>query len=221
MKPSRDWGQATGAILENVDEGREDGFDRLGWLLPGAALLLVGGLLVLTLVPRTESPSPSLVPSASVPSASAGDEHEVVTDSGVVSFRIEDDAIVVRLRTDAGTTELGRADLPFSSSAPPNETRSPSGTSAFLLVCGAVGPEARRYFFGHLDVAGTVNYSGPDAVGHAASDGLFLYALVPGAAAGPAEIKANQRPIVGFGRGAFDDASVDGAKQPSGCFVLG
>ncbi len=197
-------------------EQRKDGFDWRGWLLPGAALLVAGGLLVFTLVPRGEpAPGPS-----SAPGGSPGNEHEVATDEGVVSFGVEDDAIVVRLRTAAGTVELGRADLPFMSSAPPNGTRAPAGTAAFAMVCGAVGtPEERRYVFGRMDTAGAVDYSGPEAVGHAASDGLFLYALVPGAASGPVEVKSSEGPSAGFGGSAFDDAASDGTKQPSGCFV--
>ncbi len=200
-----------------MTERRSGGLDWGGWLIPAAALLVVAGLLVFTLMPRN-GPAPS--PSAA-PSASPGDEHEVVTDEGVVSFRLENDAIVVRRKTETGTTELGRAHLPFMATAPPEGTRAPTGSAMFVMVCGPVGtPDARRYVFGHLDTGATAKYTGPEAVGHGASDGLFLFALVPGAASGPVMVAAKDGSGAGFGATAFDDAPSDGTKQPSGCFVI-
>jgi hypothetical protein len=200
-----------------MSERRSGGRDWGGWLIPAAALLVAAGLLVFTLMPRNE-PAPRPSP---VPSASPGDEHEVVTDEGVVSFQLENDAIVVRLKAETGTTELGRAHLPFMATAPPGGTRAPTGTAMFVMACGPVGtPDARRYVFGHLDTGGTAKYTGPEAVGHGASDGLFLFALVPGAASGPVSVMAGTRSRAGFGATAFDDAPNDGTKQPSGCFVI-
>ena len=190
-----------------------------GWIIPGAVLLLAAILLAFTLVPRGD-PTPS--PSSLVPSASPGDEHEVVTDEGVVSFRFEDGALVVRLKTDAGTTELGRSKLPFIGSAPPSGTPAPTGTAMFLMVCGPAGtPQARRYVFGHLDSGGDADYAGPEAVGHGASDGLFLFALVPDAPSGPVTVTAADGSSAGFGGDGFDRAASDGQKQPSGCYVEG
>ena len=188
-----------------------------GWLVPGAALLVAMALLIFTVMPR-DAPTPS--PSAPRPSPTPADEHEVVTDQGVVSFRFEGNEIVVRLATGGSTTELGRATLPFISSAPPSGTPAPAGTALFVMVCGpADGPGARRYVFGHLDAGLDARYAGPEAVGHGASDGLFLFALLPGATAGPGTVKAG-RGEAGFPADVFPSVATDGQKQPSGCFVL-
>lgn len=201
-----------------MTEQPDDGFDWGGWLLPGAALLVAAAALVFTLMPRDEQ-SPA---ASSPPSASARDEHEVVTDEGTVSFRLEDDAMVVRLATGTGTTELGRARLPFMTTPPPGGTRAPTGTAMFVMVCGPAGtPAARRYVLGHLDQGEAAEYSGPEAVGHGASDGLFLFALLPGAASGPVEVRASDGSSAGFGGDAFGDAATEGTPQPSGCFVGG
>lgn len=192
------------------------GSERGGWLAPGAALLVAGGLLAFTLLQRGD---PAPTPSPPAPSPSPADEHEVSTDEGIVSFRLEGDAIVVRLQTDAGTTEMGRATLPFIASAPPDGTPSPTGTAMFRMVCGSSNPqEARRYVFGHLS-AGDATYDGPEAVGRQASDGLFLFALLPGAPSGPIKVTARDRSSAGFGSGAFDRVIDEGVRQPSGCFV--
>jgi hypothetical protein len=150
-----------------VSERRQQGFDWSGWALPGAALLIAAALLIFTLMPPSE-PMPS--PSSVLPSPSLGDEHEVVTDEGVVSFRFEGDEIVVRLATEGTTTELGRTDAPSIATAPPGGTHVPIGAAMFVMVCGAAEPPAaRRYVFGHLDSGGDAVYEGPEAVGHGAS----------------------------------------------------
>lgn len=196
-----------------------EGSGRGGWLIPGAVLLIVGVLLVFTLLPRND-PTPS--PSPATPSVSPADEHEVVTDEGIVSFRFDGAAIVIGLQTDAGTTELGRTDLPFIATAAPSGTPAPTGTAMFVMVCGPVGtPDARRYVFGHLDTATGVEYSGPQAVGHVASDGLFLYALVPGVASGPVGVQVKNGPGAGAPSDTFDLAASEGRRQSSGCFLLG
>lgn len=196
-----------------------DGSGWSGWLLPGAILLIAAVLLIYTLMPRAE-PTPS--PSIATPAASPGDEHEVVTDEGVVSFRFDGKAIIVRLQTDAGTTELTHTDLPFIATAPPSGTPAPTGTSIYAMVCGPVGtPEARRYVFGFLDEATKVEYSGPQAVGHTASDGLFLYALVPGVPSGAIMVQVKNGPGGGYPGDVFDQAASEGKKQPSGCYVVG
>ena len=200
-----------------------DGSRWAGWLIPGAGLLLVVALLVFTLMPRTE-PTPSPAPAAPTasPTAGTGDEHEVMTDEGIVSFRLDGAAIVIRLRTSTGTTELSRTVLPFIATAPPGGTSAPTGTAVFAMVCGPAGtPQARRYVFGHLDAASGVEYSGPQAVGHGASDGLFLYALVPGGASGPVDVQVKNGPAAGVPSDAFDSAASEGQRQSSGCFVVG
>jgi hypothetical protein len=204
-----------------VSDRERDGTRWSGWLVPGAALLFAVALLVFTLGPRGEpaaSPSPRPTVATPVPA----DEHEVMTDEGIVSFDLAGDEIVISLTTRGTTTELGRATLPFIATAPPGGTPVPTGTSAFVMVCRPVGtPTVRRYVFGHFDAGASVSYSGPEAVGHGASDGLFLFALLPDAPSGPVTVTARNGVMAGFGPGAFDDATGDGQRQPSGCFVLG
>ncbi|MFL5929258.1 MAG: hypothetical protein ACJ77E_20185, partial [Gaiellaceae bacterium] len=79
----------------------------------------------------------------------------------------------------------------------------------------------QAHFFRHLDAARDATYSGPQAVGHGTSDGLFLFALVPGTPDAPVTVTTSDGSKVGFGNGAFDDVATDGAKQPSGCVVAG
>ncbi|MGH2406462.1 MAG: hypothetical protein ACRDF7_00095 [Candidatus Limnocylindrales bacterium] len=185
-----------------MSEQSSAGSDRRGWLIWGALAFAVG-LLVFTFMPRN---GPTPTPSRVVPSPSPGDEHEVLTDEGVVSFRLEGAEIVVRLAADGTTTELGRTMLPTG------------GTAMFVMVCGSrPAPEARRYVFGHMDSLG--DYIGPEAVGHEASDGLFLFALLPDAASGPVKLTASDGTGAGFGGDSFDRATKDGQLQPSGCFV--
>jgi hypothetical protein len=191
-----------------------------GWLIPGAALAFAVALLVFTLLPRGD-PVASPSPRPSLPTPLPSDEHEVVTDEGVVSFRLEGNQIVVRLNSDGTASELGRAMLPFFEQAS-GETPAPTGTSAFVMVCPPAGsPVGRRYVFGHLDAGADISYSGPEAVGHGASDGLFLFALLPDEPSGPVTVTARQGEEAGFGPAAFEDAGSDGQPQPSGCFVLG
>jgi hypothetical protein len=148
-----------------------------GWLLPGALLAIAAVVLVATLASQV---SPVVEPSLE-PSPTPGDEHEVATDEGVVSFRYDGASIVVRLAKDGTTAELVRVDLPFMASAPPGGTETPTGTALFAMVCDrAAGPNARRYVFGRFDDASEVEYSGPDAIGKGASDGLFLFGAPAG-----------------------------------------
>ncbi len=197
--------------------GRE--VDWGAWLLPGVGLVVAAAAVLFTLWPRTEQGAAVASPTAS---AGVEDEHQVTTDEGVVSFTLENASIVVRVATPAATTELGRATLPFWASAPPDGTPIPTGSALFIMVCGQPdAPDVRRYVFGHLDTAETVQYAGPDAVGHGTSDDLFLFALQPGVEPGPIRIRTSDGAGVGVPADAFDSATSDGARQPSGCFVSG
>jgi hypothetical protein len=181
-----------------------------GWLVIGPSLVIAAALLIITLAPH-DAPSPTPPGGSSTPTAA--DQHEVATDEGVVSFRFEDGAIVIRLARNGSTSELGRTPL-----------ASLSGTALFAMVCGpADGPTSRRYFFGHVDSAHEAEYAGPEAVGHVASDGLFLFALLPAPAGSevPVEIQSGQNgPGGGFGPLIFARAIGEGQRQPSGCFVV-
>jgi hypothetical protein len=188
--------------------------------VPGAALVGAAILLIVAVLPHA-APSPS--PSAAVATPTPTADHEVTTDEGVVSFRFEDGAIVIRLAESGTTRELGRATLPFLASAPPGGTVSPTGSAGFVMVCGPVdGPDSRRYVFGRLDPGSDISYTGPDAVGHGASDGLFLYALRPGSIDPAAQIEVRRGDLggsVGFSAGNFARAIAEGERQPSGCYV--
>ena len=199
-------------------DARDRGFDLRGWVVPGGALILAALLAVFALWPRTPpAPAPTAVPTES---PSPADDHLVTTDEGAVSFRLESGAIVIRLETSSATTELGRAALPFFGSAAPSGTPAPTGAAMFAMVCGtAADPQAGRYVFGYLDGAGA-KYAGPKALGQVASDGLFLFAIVPGSPAAAITLKS-KRGGGGFPPDVFAQAPKDGTAQPSGCFVLG
>jgi hypothetical protein len=190
-----------------------------GWLLPGALLALAAALLVGTLAVQG---GPAASPSAK-PSATPGDEHEVATDEGIVSFRYDGASIVIRLTTDGTSVELGRVDLLFMASAPPGGTPTPSGTSLFAMVCDpAAGSEATRYVFGRFDDALDLEYTGPDAVGRGTSDGLFLFALLSGPVDPEDRIELEGRDgSGGFPASIFERARDIGRLQPSGCYVAG
>lgn len=95
----------------------------------------------------------------------------------------------------------------------------------FVLVCGpADGPESRRYVFGRLDAGPDITYAGPDAVGHGAADGLFLFALLPGAVGADAMIEIDAGRTggsVGVRGRSFSSAVAAGERQHSGCYVAG
>jgi hypothetical protein len=186
-----------------------------GWLILGAGVLLVAVLAAFIFLPEG-NPAPT---AAVLPSPTLADEHAVPTDEGVVSFRLEGDALVVRLETASGTSELGRATLPYMTAASPSGTPGPTGSAMFVLVCGAPdSPGARRYVFGHID-SSHGEYVGPEAVGHVATDGLFLFAILPDAAAGPISIKSKSGGG-GFPADIFSTIAEGGTVQPSGCVVL-
>ena len=202
-----------------------DGFDWSGWAIPGAAMLVALGLFIVAIAPwtwLTPGPTATPTPSGAQPGEGTGDEHEVVTDEGIVSFRLEGDEIVIRLTVDGATTELGRTTLSFFATGAPGGTPTLTGASMFVLTCeGANGSDARRYVYGHLGAGGDPGYEGPAATGHGASDGMFLFALLPGATPGPVTVTGPDRSSVGYGADVFARASSIGREQPSGCYVVG
>lgn len=189
-------------------------FDWQGWLLPGSGLAVAALLAVLAFVPRGSTP-----PSPSAITSTLADEHEVITDEGVVSFRFDGQNIVVTLAEPASTVvELARVPVSSVAAASPGESPSPSGTLLVAIVCGGTeGTNARRYVVGHLD-ATDAQYSGPSAVGRIASDGLLLFAIQPGVPSGAVSIKS-EGGSAGLGPDEFSQVLEDGTAQPSGCFV--
>jgi hypothetical protein len=182
----------------------------LGWLVAGAIALVAGvALIVSQQLGSTTGAGPSPSPS---PQLSA---HEVATDQGIVSFALENGAIVVRLEAGGTTTELGRT------------STATGGSSGFAMVCGpADGPTSHRYVFGHLDGDATIEYTGPPAVGQGAPDGIFLFALRPGTVgtAQMIQVEAGSgpgNPMVRFPGTVFADAIATGQRQASGCYVEG
>lgn len=190
------------------------------WLVAAAIVLVAGAALVISQQPNTAGAGPSPSPS---PALSA---HQVATDQGIVSFAIEDGAIVVRLEAGGTTTELGRT------------STSANATSGFAMVCGpADGPDSHRYVFGNLGIGDPIIYQGPPADGQGAPDGTFLFALRPGTIGTTGTIQSQPghpalmvevelvsgsrvRSLVGFPGGAWADAISTGQRQTSGCFVL-
>lgn len=194
-----------------------DGFDWRGWLIPGLALISVGLLAAVLIVAQNGPPADT----TTFPSPTAGDDHEVATAQGTVSFRLEGGAIVVDLATASGSSELGRGPLAGLATAPPNDSATPTGIALFVMVCGSVdGAQPRRYVFGHLDTVASPEYAGPEAEGRGASDGLFLFAIRPDAPAGPIRITARDGSSVGLPSDSFARAFESGVRQSSGCNVL-
>jgi hypothetical protein len=190
-----------------------------GWLLPGFLLAVAAVLLVGTLVIQGSllaGPSPT-------PTATQRDEHEIITDEGVVSIRYDGETIVVRLMRQSTTIELGRTEGTFFLSAPPGGTPVPTGTSVFVMLCRAADePSTRRYVFGRFDDTLDLEYTGPDAIGTWASDGLYLFALVPGAIEPGDRIEIYaEGGSVGVPASSFDEAPDIGRPQASGCYVAG
>ncbi len=131
-----------------------------------------------------------------------------------MSFGIEGADFVIRLTNASGTTELGRDAITVG------------GVSAKVMVCGpADGPTSHRYFFGYTNGDQSIQYSGPPAVGQGASDGAFLFAILPGTIGiqlGP-KVDAGKAPGMGavsFNGDIFARAIASGRRQASGCYVF-
>jgi hypothetical protein len=184
----------------------DGGQARWTWIVSGAfvGLVVVAALLVSQL---PHGASVAAIPGRS-PMESPG-ALEVITDQGVVDFGVENGSFAISLTTGGVTTELGRAG-----------STSEVGAD-FAMVCGpSIGPQSRRYFFGRIDPGSQAQYVGPDAVGSVASNGLFLFALEPGAL-GSQEVGllVQGNPILELRAAAFLDAAASGERQASGCYI--
>jgi len=199
-----------------------------GWVLPGVVVLLAVAVLVGPGLIGGLAGSDSASPTPSGPDE-LPDSHEFDTDEGLLSFQYEDGAIIVR-RTAAGqTVELGRS-VPLLSIPSGGQTLAPAGNALFVLVCGpSNGPDSRRYVFGRVDPVPPVTYDGPEAVGLAAADGLYLFALLPGDV-DPDAVFGVEAGRVGLGDPTslvrapatmFERAVENGRREPSGCYVYG
>jgi hypothetical protein len=196
-----------------------------GWLIPGFALVIAAVVIVLALR-STPVPGPqtSSAPSESeAPSHTAADDHILVTPDETLEFRQEGSSLVVRRLSGGQPTELARIGANLESPKP-GQTPATSTTSFYVIVCGAETGNPMRYIVGHLTGRLPFTYQGPPAVGQGASDGLFLYRLDVGPINDQDPIRiqtADKLGLVGLGGGTFKEAVSDGAKQPSGCWVLG
>ena len=190
---------------------------RLGWLVAAIGVAVVCLAAYVVVADGGGSPNPTASP---IPSVSQADEHQVVTDGGTVSFARDGDDLVVGLDTGSGSVELGRVRLPNLEVLASGETPAPAGTAVFVLSCAPPATAGiQRYVFGHFDVSDG-RYQGPSAIGHIASDGLFLFALNTDAPTGPITIDT-ARGSTGLPPDIFESARTDGVRQPSGCFLLG
>lgn len=189
-----------------------------GWLLPGAGLVVAVVIVVWTFV---STQPPATVPLNVSPSP-AGDEHEVATDGGRYWFGLDGADLVVRRLTHAAAIELGRVAVFALASIAPGESPRPQGTGMYVMVCPSGDGMPQRFVFGYLDTTRSIEYSGPEADGQGASDGLFLFVIRPAADAGRVEVtgKGPNQPMAGMGDKAFAEAASEGTRQDSGCFVL-
>jgi hypothetical protein len=200
-----------------------------GWLIPGAALLAAAGLLLLAVMPKA-------TPTASVgarPSATPLNDHEVATDSGTITFATEGSELVIRESTGGGTQLLARVAIPVSLPSP-GASPVAAGAQGFAMVCGQTGtPDFRRFIFGYLtpfeggqrtrEPDQTRKFFGAPAIGQVASDGLFLFVLLPGPVAPSAMLEVKSEAVgsaIGFKASAFDSIRTQGVRQPSGCYTL-
>ncbi len=166
-----------------------------------------------------EPPAPTLAPTPST--GPTTDPHTVVTPAGIVTFGLEGaDIVIKRTPTGGTTTELGRVPVP---GAVPEPSGTFTGSAGFAMVCPAADLTlSEGFFFGYVDPAGGIEYSGPSALGQGAPDGLFLFVV---SAAGldpntPLRAKSSGGEL-GMSINTFVSAVREGQKQPSGCYVSG
>lgn len=196
-----------------------------GWLIPAIAIFVaaaVVGFAVVTSPHEAAIASPSASAAVAV-SASPGDDHLVVADDGTIEFRQEGADLVIRRMGTGSTVELARISAGLEQPSP-GQTPVSSSSSFYVMVCDPDGSTPRRYVFGHMTGSLPLAYAGPDAVGHGARDGLFLFELKPGPIDPQQRITiktADGGGLVGLGGGTFDLAQSEGTKQPSGCYTFG
>lgn len=167
-----------------------------------AAVVLAGPLGSAKAVSETPSPAPTSTP----------DEHVVSTPGGDIDFRAADDMLVVT-RTFAGqTVVLNAVSLAYSGVG---------STVLEVMVCPSPqGGPLERYIFGRIETGGQpIVYSGPPAFGQGASDGLFLFVLLPGELGGEdvISITSPAQHSAGTNGEQFTTVTSLGRGLPSGC----
>ena len=178
------------------------------WIVAGIVVLMAAAVLFVSQQRGSTAAEPSPSPTLALT------DHQVATDQGIVSFAIEGGEFVVRLTNASGTTELGR------------DAITTGGVSAGVMVCGpADGPTSHRYFFGYTNGDRAIQYSGPPAIGQGASDGAFLFAILPGTIGTQLEPKVDAGKEPGMGATSFNgdifvQAIASGQRQASGCYVF-
>jgi hypothetical protein len=191
--------------MEQQDRSRErrslSGIVIVGIIVVAAVVFAgpVGSALGVTATP---SPIPTSTP----------DEHVVSTPGGEIAFRAVDGMLVVS-RTFAGqTVVLDAVSLAYS------------GVGMLVvevMVCPSPhGGPPERYFFGRIETGGQpITYSGPPAYGQGASDGLFLFVMLPGELGGEDVISVGSPAGHGAGTSGeqFTTVASLGRGLPSGC----
>jgi hypothetical protein len=222
----RNEGSATSMSIRDGDTGRTNW---TGWLIPGAVLVAAAGLLLLTVFPKA-------TPTASVgaePSATPINDHEVVTDSGTISFAAEGSEMVIRESSGAASQLLARVAIQVSIPSPGGSPVA-SGAAGFAMACGQTGTSSfRRFIFGYLtpfegvqrtrEPDQTRKFFGAPAIGQVASDGLFLFVLLPGPVVPSTLLEVKSEALgaaIGVRASAFDSITTQGVRQPSGCYTL-
>jgi hypothetical protein len=202
-------------------DSRGSGGSGLFFVVLGA--LVLGALVILVLPGFLAGPPTPPIPTRA-PTASPGattDPHSVVTPSGVVSIGLEgNDIVIKRTPTGGAPTELGRIPVPGGAPAPSDPF---SGSAGFAMVCPAADASLTDgFFFGFVNSAGGIEYSGPSALGQGAPDGLFLFVLSTVGLDPNTPLRAKSSGgELGISINTFGFASSGGQKQASGCFVTG
>lgn len=166
------------------------------------AVVLAGSVGSTLAVTATPSPEPTSTP----------DEHVVSTPGGDIAFRDVEGMLVVT-RTFAGqTVVLNAVSLAYSGVG---------HLVVELMVCPSPqGGPLERYILGRLDTGGQpIAYSGPPAFGKGASDGLFLFVMLPGELGGEDVISVTSvaGDLAGTSGEQFTTVTEFGRGLPSGC----
>jgi hypothetical protein len=171
----------------------------VGGVAIGLALVAVFGLSGLMLLEGRPSPGAgSDQAPAPVPRDPGAHVVELPGDDVAIELAGED-AIVVSRLSAGGPEVLAKVPVPRGDVA------------GFAMLCFSPDGTAQPYVFGRLDPAdGPPIYKGPTAIGHGASDGLFLFAITPGTIVSDMVWVTTASGGIRFGQDAFDQL----AKQP-------
>ena len=178
-----------------------------------SAIVIVGFIVVAT-VALAASVGSALAATTSPSAAptSTPDEHIVSTPGGDIDFRAADGMLVVT-RTFAGETAvLNSVSLADSGVG---------STVVEVMVCPSPqGGPLECYLFGRIDTGDQpIAYSGPPAFGRGASDGLFLFVMLPGELGGEDVISVTSAAgdLAGTNGEQFSTVASLGRGLPSGC----